>query len=303
MAGNGNARSRGDRDAARDARRIARSEAARDHVAAMERTRSKDIERSHAGVMRFEASPKVQAEGCIPSIEMVDQDAVTVVLERGRGRAEFCDMALLDFASFTTPGGGFMRGTMAQEESLCAESTLYNVLEREREWYGENRRRHINCELYKNRGIVVPAVRFARDRVHAFADVLVVAAPNARRAVAEYNVADDILAQAMRDRIRFALSLADTLGHERLVLGAFGCGVFGWEALEVAEMFRSELASGAHVAKEVIFAIPARRFDENLPKFSHVLATFPDPNPQGYRTPVKDEPVKEKDDDDWRRYL
>ena len=33
--------------------------------------------------------------------------------------------------------------------SLCRESFLANVLERFGDWYAENRRRNINCELYR----------------------------------------------------------------------------------------------------------------------------------------------------------
>ncbi|MFR3451345.1 MAG: TIGR02452 family protein [Collinsella sp.] len=88
-------------------------------------------------------------------------DAVAAILENGRGRAEFCDLAVLDFASFTNPGGGYTRGSWAQEEALCAESFLYNVLEKQGDWYGENRRRNINCDLYRNRALVVPKVRFS----------------------------------------------------------------------------------------------------------------------------------------------
>ncbi len=295
-----------DRTERRGGRKNERAREAELHTKKMEDAYAKEIERCIAGLAVYDASPAVDAEGCVPSVSVVDQDSVATILENGRGRAQFCDMAVLDFASFTTPGGGYARGSMAQEEALCAESFLYNVLKSQGGWYGENRRRHINCNLYKNRGMVAPAVRFTRDKIHAYADVLVVAAPNARRAREEYGVKDDVLRDAMRDRIRFALALADATGREKLVLGAFGCGVFGWEAVEVAEMMRAELASGAHRAKEVFVAVPRTRFDENFAQFAHVFAAFPEAVDAPYApAPVEEKPAvsEEEEDDDWRKYL
>ncbi len=291
-------------------RRDERAAQAKQHIAEVDAKLSTDVARSLAELKRYDTMPVATAEGCMPTVSVVDQDSVAAVLERGRGLASACDLALLDFASFTNPGGGYDRGSWAQEEALCAESTLFNVLREQRAWYGENRRRNINCELYRNRGLVVPKVRFERDQYHSYADVIVVAAPNARRARENYRIDDATLRAAMRERIRFVLAIADELGHKKLILGAYGCGVFGWDAAQVAELFRAELATGAHVAEQVVFAIPRARFDENLPKFQHAFAAFPDKNDQPYKKPVAEprrEERKEQDEDeeeeDWRKYL
>ena len=290
-------------------RRMERTAAAVKHIAEMDAKYGKDIERSVAELKVYDGMPKPQVEGALPTIAIVDQDSAAAVLERGRGLASACDLALLDFASFVNPGGGYERGAWAQEEAICSESTLYNVLRTQKSWYGQNRSRNINCELYRNRGLVVPKVRFEREGYHSYADVIVVAAPNAVRARQNYRIDDDTLVKAMRDRIRFVLAIADELGHDKLVLGAFGCGAFGWDAAVVAELFRAELATGTHVATQVTFAIPKARFDENLPKFQHAFAAFPAKNDEPYRKPAAEprrvERVEEDDEDeeDWRKYL
>lgn len=251
----------------------------------------------------------------LPEVTVLDASATQAILDNGRGYAQFCDMAVLAFASFTNPGGGYIQGYLGQEATLCADSYLYNVLDKQRKWYGENHRRNINCELYRNRALVVPAVRFDRNHVHAYADVIVAAAPNAKRARQEYRVGDDALLDALRDRIRFVLAICDELGREKLVLGAWGCDNNGFDAEAVAELFRKELASGDFKVKQVFFAVPSTRWDEDFAKFEHVLANFPERNEESYAQvaaraaaahaaeQAQAAAEDDEDDDDWRKYL
>ena len=251
----------------------------------------------------------------LPEVTVLDASATQAILDNGRGYAQFCDMAVLDFASFTNPGGGYIQGYLGQEATLCADSYLYNVLDKQRKWYGENRRRNINCELYRNRALVVPAVRFDRNHVHAYADVIVAAAPNVKPARQEYRVSDDVLLDALRDRIRFVLAICDELGREKLVLGAWGCDNNGFDAEAVAELFRKELASGDFKVKQVFFAVPSTRWDEDFAKFEHVLANFPERNEESYAQvaaraaaaraaeQIQAATEDDEDEDDWRKYL
>lgn len=262
-----------------------------------------------------ESEPAEEPAPALPEVTVLDASATQAILDNGRGYAQFCDMAVLAFASFTNPGGGYIQGYLGQEATLCADSYLYNVLDRQRKWYGENRRRNINCELYRNRALVVPAVRFDRNHVHAYADVIVAAAPNAKRARQEYRVSDDALLDALRDRIRFVLAICDELGREKLVLGAWGCDNNGFDAEAVAELFREELASGDFKVKQVFFAVPSTRWDEDFAKFEHVLASFPERNEESYaqvaaraaaaRAAEQAQAAAEddEDDDDWCKYL
>lgn len=262
-----------------------------------------------------ESEPAEEPAASLPEVTVLDASATQAILDNGRGYAQFCDMAVLAFASFTNPGGGYIQGYLGQEATLCADSYLYNVLDKQRKWYGENRRRNINCELYRNRALVVPAVRFDRNHVHAYADVIVAAAPNVKRARQEYRVSDDALLDALRDRIRFVLAICDELGREKLVLGAWGCDNNGFDAEAVAELFRKELASGDFKVKQVFFAVPSTRWDEDFAKFEHVLANFPECNEESYaqvaaraaaaRAAEQAQAAAEddEDEDDWRKYL
>ena len=236
------------------------------------------VEEPAEEIAEAESAPAEEPAPVLPEVTVLDASTTQAILDNGRGYAQFCDMAVLAFASFTNPGGGYIQGYLGQEATLCADSYLYNVLDKQRKWYGENRRRNINCELYRNRALVVPAVRFDRNHVHAYADVIVAAAPNVKRARQEYRVSDDALLDALRDRIRFVLAICDELGREKLVLGAWGCDNNGFDAEAVAELFRKELASGDFKVKQVFFAVPSTRWDEDFAKFEHVLANFPERN-------------------------
>lgn len=262
-----------------------------------------------------ESAPTEEPAPVLPEVTVLDASATQAILDNGRGYAQFCDMAVLAFASFTNPGGGYIQGYLGQEATLCADSYLYNVLDKQRKWYGENRRRNINCELYRSRALVVPTVRFDRNHVHAYADVIVAAAPNVKRARQEYRVSDDALLDALRDRIRFILAICDELGREKLVLGAWGCDNNGFDAEAVAELFRKELASGDFKVKQVFFAVPSTRWDEDFAKFEHVLANYPERNEESYAQvaaraaaaraaeQAKSAAEDDEDEDDWRKYL
>lgn len=317
-----NGRNRGGRrdGAPRDGRRDQRAREREAYTKQVGERLAAEIDHACAQCQRIEGmlAPVVSAAAEVeeetarprtPEVRVVDADACAMILENGRGRAQFCDLAVLDFGSYTNPAGGFDKGFMGFEQSLCEHSFLFNVLSQQRDWYAENRRRNINCELYRDRALVVPAVRFTRDRLHAYADVIVLAAPNVRRARSEYGVSDEQLTDAMRDRIRFALAVADSLGHEKLILGAPGCDTSGWDASAVAEMLREELANGEHVATTVIFAVKRERFNQNFERLAHAFEIFPAKNEASYeevraREEAARAQIQEDDeDDDWRAYL
>lgn len=69
-------------------------------------------------------NPVKNAEKNKMCILVEDLDSVAAILKYQGSK-----MAVLNFASYRSPGGGFIRGSIAQEECLCHESFLYNVLE------------------------------------------------------------------------------------------------------------------------------------------------------------------------------
>lgn len=306
-----------------------RAQSAKQHVATMEKRFSAEIARSKEGIVRFDslkaakaAADKAQAQNAAeknaPHLTFLRADSVQAVLEHGRGIASQCDLTVLDFASFTHPAGNFEQGFFGQEQALCAASTLANVLKTQTSWYKQNQTSNVNCELYKNRALIVPKVRFERDNYHSYADVLVVAAPNAVRATSQYHIDAATQFSYLKDRMQFMLACAAASKKPKLVLGAWGTGAFGWDAQTVATALFEALIASPYTLEQVILAVPQQRNNEHDDIFEHVFAHFPTANPDPYlcreerehqaqiaqRSYQADQPDDDEDEEeDWRKYL
>lgn len=109
---------------------------------------------------------------------LTDMDSVSCLFNLSdNGRT-----AILNYASYKSPGGFFLEGSPAQEEALCHESNLYPILLAfDGTYYAWNRQR-LNKALYLNRALYSPSVVFERNDKQKEADVITCAAPNFRTA-------------------------------------------------------------------------------------------------------------------------
>ncbi|WP_405527493.1 TIGR02452 family protein [Streptomyces avidinii] len=169
-------------------------------------------------------------------------------------------VAVLNFASARNPGGGYVRGAKAQEEALCRASALYETLLEAPEYYEVHRAER--STFYTDRVIHSPGVPVFRDDRGGLLEApfrvgfLTSPAPNAgtiRRQEPE-RVAE--IPAALARRAELVLEVAAVHGYRRLVLGAWGCGVFRNDPEQVAEAFRGLLAARfAGVFERVVFGI------------------------------------------------
>ena len=196
---------------------------------------------------------------------IVAEDSVEAIMNYSQGKT-----AVLNFASYKEPGGGFMAGSRAQEESLCHESFLYNVL-RQFQYYYDWNNQHKNLGLYLNRAIYAPNVRFERNGQVEYCDVITCAAPNYSVGKKYGNVDSATNSKYLDSRIKFVLNIAAEQGVDTIILGAFGCGVFSQNATEVMEIFKKYLSTEFKCFDKVIFAIPNDVHSENYTKAYNVL--------------------------------
>lgn len=185
---------------------------------------------------------------------------------------QYSKTAVLNFASYKQPGGMFLQGSKAQEECLCHESTLYNVLVRFKNTYYAVNRERLNRALYQNVALYSPDVYFERNNNSVECDVITCAAPNFSAASKYCNVSKEENATVLESRIKFILYLAATQQVDTLILGAFGSGVFGQDAKEVAEITMKLLKHYDGVFKEVVFAVIDEK-SANYQAFNDVIGT------------------------------
>ena len=187
---------------------------------------------------------------------------------------------VLNFASGAKPGGGVESGASAQEEALCRRSTLYASISSEtaNEMYRMNRL--LGPVDYLDYMLLSPSVTVMFDTKFKLLEnpfkTAVLTAPAVPLNRDGIKIPNDYVRYVMRKRIRNIMRISAMNGYDRLVLGAWGCGAYGHDAMNIATYFREILIDEDYKKffKEIVFAIYAKdeKKDYNFQTFSKVLA-------------------------------
>jgi len=195
----------------------------------------------------------------------------------------------LNFANGAVCGGGYKNGATAQEEDLCRQcptlySTLYNATKEGLYPFGPSTCQSASAPAKYSDALYTAGIALARgsmeegyplllEEQQVTVSMVAAAAPNIRFAkeVAEpeliYNTIKTIFIAP-----RYTQPEVNTL-----ILGAFGCGAFGNDPKEIAELFVRALISDnfGPLYKEVHFAIPKLApTDNNYEVFAQVFKEF-----------------------------
>jgi uncharacterized protein (TIGR02452 family) len=167
----------------------------------------------------------------------------------------------LNFASAKNPGGGFLNGARAQEESLCRSSGLYFCI-RGNAMYAMHG--PTSGGFYTNAAIYSPGVPVFRTEAGELLDEAFpcgfVTSPAVNAGTFLGNKPDrrkvEQVEAEMRDRVEKVLTIMAGHGHDAAVLGAWGCGVFKNDPVMIAGLFRDALDGPFHgVFARVVFAV------------------------------------------------
>lgn len=200
--------------------------------------------------------PNVHSEVKATRIEVENETTLVVgrrLVDQGQR------VVALNFASAKHPGGGFLSGARAQEESLARSSGLYACLV-DQPMYDYHRA--LGDAMYTNYAIYSPDVPILRTDDGTLLDTpwlcsfITSPAVNAKIALQQDASRGSEIRDAMRERIRKVLAIAAVHGHDTLVLGAWGCGAFGNDGQDIAALFHEALTGSFNgMFEHVVFAI------------------------------------------------
>ena len=186
---------------------------------------------------------------------------------------------VLNFASATRPGGGFLTGAVAQEESIARSSSLYSSLSTPiaNNFYASNTLDE-KGGFYSHAMIYSPNVLLFRDDDGTWIkptkmEVITSPAVNAKAVRENHrtrnqgdggsNYLEARIRDVMRERMARVLALFELRGVRNIVLGSFGTGVFQNDVRMVAGIWRELLygrqARFATSFDNVLFAIPDKK--------------------------------------------
>jgi len=217
-------------------------------------------------------------------IHVVDGTTIQTVLDYKVDPEQL--VTVLNFASATHPGGGWLRGSRAQDESLAMASTLFFPLSKvASKMYSLNEKDPKNG-FYQDLIVYSPHVAVLKDddnellNTPVYMSVISVPAVNVgvvheyteKKRLDLYQI-DSQIKKVMMSRCTAILKVAAKYNTDTLILGAFGCGVFRNNPNDVAWTF-SQLLNKQFlgVFKKVIFAIPN---DKNLGVFQQIFGETP----------------------------
>lgn len=239
---------------------------------------------TNADCLRLQSQLQPRGRGREAQVSFSCETTADAIISCARRGGVVC---ALNFANGVHVGGGYKNGAIAQEEDLCRRCpTLYtslNFAKRDGHYpFGPSTCRSVSQpEKYHNvlytRGIVVArggeetGYKLLPQGEQVMCSLVTAAAPNLKGG----ELFDkDLLYKAVQSI--FIAPVADDRRVNTLILGAWGCGVFGCDPRQIAELFVQAIKRDrlGELYERIVFAIPSfgmRQGDSNLDVFKRTL--------------------------------
>jgi uncharacterized protein (TIGR02452 family) len=204
-------------------------------------------------------------------VTVVDQDALEVAREIVKKSG--IRPLVLNLASDFRPGGGWKKGSMAQEESLFYRTTYALSLDNSVGYC------NVKYPLQYNEAVFSPGILVFQDTNYKLLDwkdcfkfdgLALAALRRPPLTSAKHLQARD--REITRKKIQLLLAVAREKKYTHLVLGALGCGAFHNPPQDIAELFQEVISEQPKSSIQcIIFAVLSTASNANFRIFSRIL--------------------------------
>lgn len=255
------------------------------------------IHAAKSEALLLDSMPPLKASDCPKrtesgktTIRIVNEDtfnaAISLASSKGPSSGR---VAVLNMASHAHPGGGWLRGALAQEEALCYRSSLYLSLHRR--YYPWKQRMGvytpdvvvIRSDMPSGHKLLMPDVAAQDLPVVSVLSIAALCRPKTKtiaertldgKTVRRLVYADPAARALTKTKMRVCLRMAGSRGHGLLVLGALGCGAFLNPKEEVARCWLEVLREAEFQGgwwEEIVFAVFDAKNEGNFEAFEKTL--------------------------------
>lgn len=192
----------------------------------------------------------------VPSVIFHNENVIKTILR-------YDNPLTLVFGSAKNPGGGVLRGSTAQEEDIALSSTWYFNVKDNTEFYGLE---HQDLTYSDKMLYVSEAYMINNELGHSItpkkAAFIGGAAPNINGMKSNgETISEKRVYEILSNRIRGILSFAELNNHKTLIVGAWGCGVFGLDPEKVANLYKECIKSQSYSGLIVFSILDIKQYD------------------------------------------
>lgn len=193
------------------------------------------------------------------NVSVVETDTITTAINlHGQGRT-----CILNMASPKRAGGGVINGAKAQEECLFRCTNLFESVFQTFYPLG------VDESLYTTEALIIKDKDYNVIPEPIEVDCITVAALNLNK----QSFSDEEYNEITKKKIDMMLNLASAYRCDNLVLGAWGCGVFDNEPVDIAKLFLEVIKNSGYNFKNIVFGVinDHNSVDDNYRIFKEIL--------------------------------
>lgn len=169
------------------------------------------------------------------------------------------------FGSAYKPGGGVVSGSKAQEEDIALHSSWYFQARHNDDFFKMDHKDYIYSDyaVYTEKSLLMTDKYNQPLTEYKTISLITAAAPNlSAYKTNKIQIDSQKVYHAYEKRVRGLLNFAEQKGHKELVLGPWGCGVFGLSPTITANIFKRCLEENLYTGTVIFSILDINMFNE-----------------------------------------